>query len=419
MLNKLTRKDIEIMAPVGSYESLMAAIHAGANSIYFGVEKLNMRSGSAANFTLDDLHKIVGICKENNIKSYLTVNCILYNEDLDNMHQVIDAAKEAGVTAIIASDQAAIMYASKNGVEIHISTQLNLSNIDSVEFYAQWADVVVLARELNITQVKNIYNQIIEKDIRGPKGNLIEIEMFAHGALCMAVSGKCYLSLHDINQSANRGSCRQICRRAYEVKDLDTGTVLHIENQHIMSPKDLRTIGFLDQFINAGVRVLKIEGRARGGEYVKRVCECYNEAIDSIIDGTFSPEKTEIWKERLSSVFNRGFWDGYYMGQKLGEWSENYGSAATLKKVYVGKVTNYFKNLNVVEVLVEAAVLTNEENVFFSGETTGIVEQKVENIHVDMQPTPTAAQGTRCSFITPEPVRRGDKLYKWETIDVK
>ncbi len=416
MLNKLTRKDIEIMAPVGSYESLMAAIKAGANSIYFGVEKLNMRSGSAANFTLNDLHKIATICKDNNIKSYLTVNCILYNEDLENMHQVIDAAKEAGVTAIIASDQAAIMYASKCGVEIHISTQLNLSNIDSVEFYSHWADVVVLARELNITQVKEIYNQIIERDIRGPKGNLIEIEMFAHGALCMAVSGKCYLSLHEVNQSANRGSCRQICRRAYEVKDIDTGAMLHIENQHIMSPKDLCTIDFLDQFINAGVRVLKIEGRARGGEYVKKVCECYNEAIDSIINGTFSPEKTESWKTRLSSVFNRGFWNGYYMGQRLGEWSENYGSAATRTKVYVGKVTNYFKNLNVVEVLIEASTLSNDDEVFFSGETTGIVEQNVENIHVDMQPIPTAIQGTKCSFVTTELVRRSDKLYKWVEI---
>lgn len=420
MSEKLKRSDVEIMAPVGSYESLMAAVNSGANSIYFGVEKLNMRSGSAANFTIEDLHKIATICKENGVKSYLTVNCILYDEDLENMHEVIDAAKQAGVTAIIASDQAAIMYASKQGVEIHISTQLNLSNIESVEFYSQWADVVVLARELNITQVKSIYNQIIAREIRGPKGNLIEIEMFAHGALCMAVSGKCYLSLHDVNSSANRGSCRQICRRAYEVKDLDTGSVFKIENEHIMSPKDLCSIDFLDRFIDAGVRVLKIEGRARGGEYVKRVCECYNEAIDAIVDGSFGKEKTDAWKERLSAVFNRGFWDGYYLGQRLGEWSVNYGSAATKKKVYVGKVTNFFKNLSVVEVLVEASPLEVGDEIFFSGETTGIVEMLISELRVDLNNTETAPQGTKCSFATAELIRRGDKLYKWiDTNDEK
>lgn len=413
MLQNLIRKDIEIMAPVGSYESLMAAISAGANSIYFGVEKLNMRSGSAANFTLSDLHEIVRICKESGVKSYLTVNCILYDEDLKYMHEVIDAAKESELTAIIASDQAAIMYAAKQGVEIHISTQLNLSNIESVEFYSQWADVVVLARELNLTQVKNIYNQIIERNIRGPKGKLIEIEMFAHGALCMAVSGKCYLSLHDVNHSANRGSCRQVCRRAYEVKDLDTGAVLKIENEHIMSPKDLCTIDFLDKFIDSGVRVLKIEGRARGGEYVKRVCECYNEAIDSIIDNTYSIDKINYWKERLSTVFNRGFWNGYYLGQRLGEWSENYGSAATKKKVYVGKVTNFFKNISVVEVLIEASTLTDNEEVFFSGKTTGIVEMTTNELRVDLLVTKEAKQGDKCSFATTEIIRRGDLLYKW------
>lgn len=417
MIENLTRKDIEIMAPVGSYESLMAAINAGANSIYFGVEKLNMRSGSAANFTLEDLHKIAGICKENGLKSYLTVNCILYDDDIVAMYSIVDAAKEAGITAIIASDQAAILYAARRGVEVHISTQLNLSNTESVEFYSQWADVVVLARELDIKQVKKIYSQIIERDIRGPKGNLLEIEMFAHGALCMAVSGKCYLSLHDVNSSANRGSCRQICRRAYEVKDLDTGSILKIENEHIMSPKDLCTIGFLDKFIDAGVRVLKIEGRARGGEYVKRVCECYNEAIDSIIDGTFSKEKTDKWEERLSTVFNRGFWNGYYMGSRLGEWSENYGSSATKKKVYIGKVTNFFKNISVVEVLVEAAPLNKGDEIFFSGETTGIVEMSIEELRVDLKATEVAVQGESCSFATQEVIRRGDKLYMWAEVE--
>lgn len=409
----ITRKDIEIMAPVGSYESLMAAISSGASSIYFGVEKLNMRSSSAANFTLEDLHKIASICEQHSVKSYLTVNCILYDDDIQTMHAVVDAAKTAKITAIIASDQAAIFYAAKQGVEVHISTQLNISNIDTVEFYSQWADVVVLARELNLDQVRYIYDQIALRDIRGPKGYLVEIEMFAHGALCMAVSGKCYLSLHDVNSSANRGSCRQICRRAYEVKDLDTGSVLHIENQNIMSPKDLCTIDFLDKMISAGVRVLKIEGRARGGEYVKRVCECYNEAICSILEGTYTPEKIETWKDRLSTVFNRGFWDGYYLGRRLGQWSESYGSSATKKKVYVGKVTNFFKNLSVAELLIEASTLEVADEVFFSGETTGIVEMKVEQLRVDLHPVSKAVQGDKCSMETPVSVRRGDKLYKF------
>lgn len=409
----ITRKDIEIMAPVGSYESLMAAISSGAASIYFGVEKLNMRSSSAANFNLEDLQKIASICAQHSIKSYLTVNCILYDEDIETMHSVIDAAKAANITAIIASDQAAIFYAAKKGVEVHISTQLNISNIDTVEFYSQWADVVVLARELNLDQVHYIYEQIALRNIRGPKGNLVEIEMFAHGALCMAVSGKCYLSLHDVNSSANRGSCRQICRRAYEVKDLDTGSVLHIENQNIMSPKDLCTIDFLDKFIESGVRVLKIEGRARGPEYVKRVCECYNEAICSILEGTYTPEKISTWKERLSTVFNRGFWDGYYLGRKLGEWSENYGSSATKKKVYVGKVTNFFKNISVAEVLIEASTLEVGEEVFFSGETTGILETKIEQLRVDLNIVQKAIQSQKCSIATTSTVRRGDKLYKF------
>lgn len=408
---------MEIMAPVGSYESLRAAIQAGADSVYFGVEKLNMRSASAANFTLEDLGKIVAICNENHIKSYLTVNCILYDNDLEAMYEVVNCAKSAGITAIIASDQAAILYAAQQGVEVHISTQLNVSNTDTLRFYAQWADVVVLARELNIDQVAEIHRRIVEEQIKGPKGKLVEIEMFAHGALCMAVSGKCYLSLHESNHSANRGSCRQLCRRSYRVEDLETGSELTIENQHIMSPKDLCTIDFLDRFVAAGVRVLKIEGRARSAEYVKRVVECYNEALDAIAEGTYSPEKAAAWKERLSTVFNRGFWGGYYLGQRLGEWSEHYGSAATKKKVYVGKVTNFFKNISVAEVLVEAAPLRTGEEIFFSGETTGILEMETPELQVDLQPVCEAKQGEKCALLTPQIVRRGDKLYKMVDAD--
>ncbi|HIS34761.1 MAG TPA: U32 family peptidase [Candidatus Avirikenella pullistercoris] len=409
---ELTRKDIELMAPVGSYESLMAAIQGGADSVYFGVEKLNMRSQSSFNFTLEDLEKIVTICKEHGIKSYLTVNCILYDEDIATMHEIIDHAKKAGITAIIASDQAAITYARSVGTEVHISTQLNVSNTETLRFYAAFADVVVLARELNLKQVRHIYDEIRKQNIRGPHGELIKIEMFAHGALCMAVSGKCYLSLHDADKSANRGSCRQICRRAYEVRDKDTGAELLIENQYIMSPKDLCTIDFLDELLEAGVRVLKIEGRARSAEYVKRVCECYDEAINAVIDGSFSNESVAKWKEKLSTVFNRGFWGGYYLGQKLGEWSRHYGSSATKKKVYVGKVTNFFKKLSVAEILIEAAPLQTGEELIILGETTGVVELKAEEIRVDLMPVQTAVQGEKCSLVTPQLVRRGDKLYK-------
>lgn len=400
------------MAPVGSYESLMAAIQGGADSVYFGVEKLNMRSQSSFNFTLEDLEKIVTICKEHGIKSYLTVNCILYDEDIATMHEIIDHAKKAGITAIIASDQAAITYARSVGTEVHISTQLNVSNTETLRFYAAFADVVVLARELNLKQVRHIYDEIRKQNIRGPHGELIKIEMFAHGALCMAVSGKCYLSLHDADKSANRGSCRQICRRAYEVRDKDTGAELLIENQYIMSPKDLCTIDFLDELLEAGIRVLKIEGRARSAEYVKRVCECYDEAINAVIDGSFSNESVAKWKEKLSTVFNRGFWGGYYLGQKLGEWSRHYGSSATKKKVYVGKVTNFFKKLSVAEILIEAAPLQTGEELIILGETTGVVELKAEEIRVDLMPVQTAAQGEKCSLVTPQLVRRGDKLYK-------
>ena len=400
------------MAPVGSYESLMAAIQGGADSVYFGVEKLNMRSQSSFNFTLEDLEKIVTICKEHGIKSYLTVNCILYDEDIATMHEIIDHAKKAGITAIIASDQAAITYARSVGTEVHISTQLNVSNTETLRFYAAFADVVVLSRELNLKQVRHIYDEIRKQNIRGPHGELIKIEMFAHGALCMAVSGKCYLSLHDADKSANRGSCRQICRRAYEVRDKDTGAELLIENQYIMSPKDLCTIDFLDELLEAGIRVLKIEGRARSAEYVKRVCECYDEAINAVIDGSFSNESVAKWKEKLSTVFNRGFWGGYYLGQKLGEWSRHYGSSATKKKVYVGKVTNFFKKLSVAEILIEAAPLQTGEELIILGETTGVVELKAEEIRVDLMPVQTAAQGEKCSLVTPQLVRRGDKLYK-------
>ena len=400
------------MAPVGSYESLMAAIQGGADSVYFGVEKLNMRSQSSFNFTLEDLEKIVTICKEHGIKSYLTVNCILYDEDIATMHEIIDHAKKAGITAIIASDQAAITYARSVGTEVHISTQLNVSNTETLRFYAAFADVVVLARELNLKQVRHIYDEIRKQNIRGPHGELIKIEMFAHGALCMAVSGKCYLSLHDADKSANRGSCRQICRRAYEVRDKDTGAELLIENQYIMSPKDLCTIDLLDELLEAGVRVLKIEGRARSAEYVKRVCECYDEAINAVIDGSFSNESVAKWKEKLSTVFNRGFWGGYYLGQKLGEWSRHYGSSATKKKVYVGKVTNFFKKLSVAEILIEAAPLQTGEELIILGETTGVVELKAEEIRVDLMPVQTAVQGEKCSLVTPQLVRRGDKLYK-------
>lgn len=405
------------MAPVGSYESLMAAINAGANSVYFGVEQLNMRARSSYNFTLDDLARIVNTAKQNSIKTYLTVNTILYDNDLETMRNVMDRAKIEGIDAVIASDQAAILYARSISLEVHISTQLNLSNIESVAFYAQYADVVVLARELEIAQVKDIYDQIRERDIRGPRGELIKIEMFAHGALCMAISGKCYLSLHDSSCSANRGSCRQICRRAYEVRDKDTGAELTIENQYIMSPKDLCTIDFLDIFIGAGVRVLKIEGRARSGEYVKRVVECYNEALTAIENDQYTAEKKEEWKERLATVFNRGFWGGYYMGAKGGEWSNAYGSSASMRKVYVGKVTNFFKNLGVAEILIEATTLSVGEQAFIMGETTGVVEFTTDEIRVDEKPAQNAQQGVYCSIKVPSLIRRGDKLYKFVTAE--
>jgi len=405
-------KDIEIMAPAGSWESLSAAIAAGADSIYFGIEKLNMRSKSSSNFTTEDLRKIVGICRENNVKSYLTVNTILYDNDLTLMREIIDVAKESEVSAIIAADVAALMYARSIGVEVHLSTQLNISNVEALKFYAQFADVVVLARELNMNQVADIYKSIETEHINGTSGKPVRIEMFCHGALCMAVSGKCYLSLHEKNLSANRGACNQICRREYTVNDKDSEIELEIDNEYIMSPKDLKTIGFVDEMLKAGVRVFKIEGRARGAEYVKAVVSCYKEAIESCLEGTFTDVKKEDWNNRLSKVFNRGFWNGYYLGQRLGEWSSTYGSAATHKKIYVGKVTNYFNKLGVAEFLLEAQSLSVGDEILITGDTTGAYEDTVKEIRVQLQPVDKVDKGTYFSIKTSELIRRNDKLFK-------
>ncbi len=408
----MLRKDIEIMAPVGSYESLHAAIHAGADSIYFGVEQLNMRAKSAANFTLDDMADIVSICKSCGVKSYLTVNITIYQGEMATMRSIIDRAKIEGVDAIIATDFAAILYARSVGVEVHISTQSNISNVDSVAFFAQWADVVVLARELSLEQVASISEAIAAQDIRGPRGELVEIEMFAHGALCMSISGKCYLSLHESSHSANRGACRQICRRKYTIRDTQSGEELNMDGEYILSPKDLCTIDFLDKFISAGVRVLKIEGRARGAEYVKRVVESYDTALRAMEHGEYNIELATQLKERLSTVFNRGFWGGYYAGKPVAEQTTSYGSSATMRKVYVGKVTNFFKKLSVAEILVEASPLNIGDCGLFMGETTGVVEHAVESIFVDDKPVQSAVQGVKCSVKSTEMVRRGDKLYK-------
>jgi putative protease len=409
----IARNEIELMAPAGSYEALMGAIQGGADSVYFGVEQLNMRSASSANFTLDDLARITATCREYGMKSYLTVNTVLYDSDLPTMRTVLDCAKREGVTAIIASDQAAIVYARSIGLPVHISTQLNVSNAETVAFYAPFAEVVVLARELNLKQIRAIYDQIAARDLRGSGGEPVKIELFAHGALCMAISGKCYLSLHETGHSANRGACRQICRRTYTVQDTETGAELEVENPHIMSPKDLCTIDFLDEVIGAGVRVLKIEGRARSAEYVKRVCTAYNEALDALADGSYTPQRVAEWKKQLAEVFNRGFWGGYYLGQRLGEWSRNYGSSATRRKVYVGKVIHYFPGPGVAEILVEAAPLHAGEELLLMGETTGVLEWKADTPWVDEQPAPCVRQGTKCSLKTPATVRRNDKLYKW------
>jgi len=408
----MKRTDIELMAPVGSYESLMAAIQGGANSICFGIEQLNMRARSSNNFTKDDLREIVKICKENEVKTYLTVNTVLYDNEINLLHEVIDSAKENGVTAVIAADVAAILYARSIGVEVHISTQCNITNIESVKFYSQFADVVVLARELNLDQVANIYHQIVKQDVRGPKGELIQIEMFAHGALCMAVSGKCYLSLHEKSSSANRGACMQTCRKAYTVTEKETGNELEIDNQYIMSPKDLCTISFVNKLIDAGVRVLKFEGRARSPEYVKTVLSCYNEAVDAYLDGSYGEEKIAVWKEQLSTVFNRGFWDGYYMGQKIGEWSSEYGNRATKRKMLIGKGTNYFHKIKVAEFLLESQELSVGDKILITGPTTGVVETTLEEIRVDLKPVEKAVKGDSFSIALDTVIRRSDKLYK-------
>ncbi|WP_289066415.1 peptidase U32 family protein [uncultured Alistipes sp.] len=411
----MLRSDIEIMAPVGSYEALAAAIQAGADSVYFGIGQLNMRSASAANFTPDDLARIVAIAHEAGLKAYLTVNTVVYEEEIATVHEVIDRAKAEGIDAIIATDMAAILYARRVGVEVHISTQSNISNSEAVKFFSQWADTVVLARELTLEQVARIHREIAENDIRGPRGELVEIEMFAHGALCMSISGKCYLSLYETGCSANRGACRQLCRRKYTVTDQETGAALDVDGQYVLSPKDLCTIDFLDRFVAAGVRVLKIEGRARGAEYVKRVVECYDRALRAIEAGTYTPEFAAGLKERLQTVFNRGFWEGYYAGRPVAEHSTHYGSAATRRKVYVGKVTNFFKKLSVAEVLVEAAPLHAGEEIFFMGPTTGVAEQRLDELHgPDGTPVPSVVQGQLCAIHTPGLIRRGDRLYKFE-----
>ncbi len=401
----------EIMAPVGSYESLAAAIHAGANSVYFGISSLNMRARSANSFTVDDLRQIAATCDEAGVKTYLTVNTIIYDEDLMLMREIIDAAHEAGISAVIAADVAVMMYAKSIGQEVHLSTQLNITNVESLRFYAQFADVVVLARELNLEQVHTIYQAIQEENICGPRGEKIRIEMFCHGALCMAVSGKCYLSLHEMNASANRGACMQICRRGYKVEDASSGVELEVDNQYIMSPKDLKTIHFLNKMMDAGVRVFKIEGRARGPEYVSKVVTAYREAIQAKLAGHFTQERIDQWDASLKTVFNRGFWDGYYLGQRLGEWSHNYGSEATEKKVYVGKGVKYFSKLGVAEFLVEAGKLEVGDKILVTGPTTGAVFATVEEARVDLKPVNTVHKGERFSMKL-EKIRPSDKLYK-------
>ena len=422
-------EQIEIMAPVGSWESLAAALQAGADSVYFGIEHLNMRSRSSQNFTTDDLHKIVAICKQAGVKTYLTLNTVMYPEDITLMKQIVDNAKQAGLTAIIASDIAAMQYANEQEVEVHLSTQLNIANTDALRFYAQFADVVVLARELNMKQVASIHQDIIEQDIRGRNGELIRIEMFCHGALCMAVSGKCYLSLNNIGMSANRGACAQVCRRGYIVKDKESDLELEIDNQYIMSPKDLKTIRFLDKMLDAGVRVLKIEGRARGAEYVKTVVECYKEAVEAWQAGEYKQPtiqmRFEQWDNRLKRVFNRGFWDGYYQGQTLGEWNDSHGNKATRRKVYAGHCTNFFKNINVAEFLIEAHEVKRTDELLITGETTGAYETTANLMRVyentakqpEVPNAPTVAQGQLMCLKTDTIIRRGDKLYIMEVVE--
>ncbi|WP_321997232.1 peptidase U32 family protein [Draconibacterium orientale] len=408
----MERRDVEIMAPVGSYESLMAAIQGGAGSVYFGVENLNMRSRSSNNFNLDDLRKIVRIASENKVKTYLTMNVEIFDGELEVMHEVINAAKEAGVSAVIAADISVIQYARSIDLEVHISTQVNITNIEAVKFYSNFADVVVLAREMNLGRVWEISDQIKKQNITGPNGELMKIEMFVHGALCMATSGKCYLSLHEMNSSANRGACLQTCRRAYTVTDKETGAELEIDNEYIMSPKDLKTVHFLNKILDAGVSVLKIEGRARSAEYVKTVAQCYREAVDAYFDEEFTDEKVEDWNKRLESVFNRGFWDGYYLGQRLGQWSKNYGSRASKRKLYIGKCTNYFKKIGVAEFKLETNNLKVGDEIIVTGPTTGVYQNTVSEIRFDLKPVEEGVKGQRISVPIDEVIRRADKLYK-------
>ncbi len=413
----MERRDVEIMAPVGSFESLMAAIQGGAGSVYFGVEHLNMRSRSSNNFTLDDLKKIVQIASEHGVKTYLTLNVEIFDGEIELMHEVVSTAKEAGVSAVIAADISVIQYARSINFEVHISTQVNITNIDAVKFYSNFADVVVLAREMNLGRVYEISNQIKEEQIKGPSGKLMRLEMFVHGALCMAISGKCYLSLHEMNSSANRGACLQTCRRAYTVTDNETGAELEIDNEYIMSPKDLKTVHFLNKILDAGVSVLKIEGRARSAEYVKTVAQCYSEAVDAYFADDFTDERIESWNTRLAAVFNRGFWDGYYLGQRLGEWSKNYGSQATKRKLYIGKGTNYFTKLKVAEFELQTSNLKVGDEIVITGPTTGVVETTVKEIRVDLKPVEEAKKGERFSIQIDEKIRRADKLFKM--IDAK
>lgn len=410
----MKRSDFEIMAPVGSYESLQAAIDAGADAVYFGVEGLNMRSRSSANFSIDDLRNIAATCSEAGVKSYLTVNTIVYDSDFANLHAIIDAASEAGVSAVIASDIAAILYAREKGVEVHISTQSNVSNFEAVKFYSQWADVCVLARELSLDQVGEIHRRIEKENITGPSGKPVRIEMFCHGALCMAVSGKCYLSLHEMNASANRGACTQICRRGYSVTDLETGDELAVENKYIMSPKDLKTIHFLDRMVDAGVTVFKIEGRARGPEYVYTVVNAYNKALNALCSGTYNKELVDSLDEELKKVFNRGFWNGYYLGQRLGEWSGKYGSSATRVKRYAAKGVRYFPKLGVAEFFMEAGELKVGDEVVITGASTGALIFKVSEIRVDLNPVESTVKGEAFSLPVPSKIRPGDKLYVWD-----
>lgn len=416
----MDRKELEIMAPAGNFECLRAAIQGGADSVYFGVGDLNMRSHSANNFSQEDLRSVVETCREAGVKTYLTLNIIVYDGDLGRMRALVDEAKACGVDAIIASDMAVIAYCRERGVEVHASTQLNISNVEALRFFSAFADVVVLARELSLGQVREIHDAVAREGIKGPGGEAVRIEMFAHGALCMAVSGKCYLSLHSYGASANRGECYQVCRRGYGVTDLETGNALVVDNKYIMSPKDLCTIEFMDKMADAGVRVFKIEGRARSSEYVRRTVSCYRRAADAICDGTFTAGLAAGLKEELSEVFNRGFWDGYYQGARLGEWSEVYGSQATRRKVYCGKVTNWFDRIGVAEILVESGSLEPGDDVLITGPSTGVVEETVREVRLEYDPVPRASKGDLCSIpVSAGKVRRGDKVYIWNKLSTK